>query len=200
MLLTEHVGRRRFDNWTTRAAILLLTLLAFAAWARPIRAAASRAGIATIDITPPIPFRMCGSFSQRLSTGIKDPLMAKAVVFEQGDVRAVMVFCDIAQVSLEVSTRTRLQASRATGIPIENMVIAATHSHTGPLYFGALRDYLHEQTMKEHGSDIYEKIDYPTELVRKLVQVIQQAATSLEPAELAAGYARGDRLDVGRNH
>ncbi len=81
---------------------------------------------------------MCGSFSEELSTGIKDPLLAKAIVLEQGDRRAALVFCDIAQISLDLSTRARLQTANQTGIPAANIAIAAIHSHTGSLYFGAL--------------------------------------------------------------
>src|SRR3972149_645037 len=44
-----------------------------------------QAGVAVVDITPPIPFRMSGYFMERLSTGTKDPLHAKAIVFQQGD-------------------------------------------------------------------------------------------------------------------
>ena len=42
-----------------------------------------RACIAVSDITLPLGYRMCGYFHERLSTAVKDPLLAKAVVFEQ---------------------------------------------------------------------------------------------------------------------
>ena len=44
-------------------------------------AAALRVGSAEIDITPPVGYRMAGYFNERLSTGIHDPLHAKAIVF-----------------------------------------------------------------------------------------------------------------------
>jgi hypothetical protein len=34
-------------------------------------------GIATVDITPPIGYRMCGYFFERPSTGTHDPLLAR---------------------------------------------------------------------------------------------------------------------------
>ena len=43
-----------------------------------------QAGLAVVDITPSVPLRMAGYFYERLSTGIKDPLHAKAIVFRQG--------------------------------------------------------------------------------------------------------------------
>ncbi|MDQ6632267.1 MAG: hypothetical protein M3Y82_11015, partial [Verrucomicrobiota bacterium] len=39
-----------------------------------------KAGLAEIDITPPIGHRMAGYFDERLATGIHDPLHAKAIV------------------------------------------------------------------------------------------------------------------------
>src|SRR5436190_1986620 len=97
-----------------------------------------RAGIAVVDITPPIPFRVAGYFYERLSTGTKDPLHAKAVVFQQGKESAALVFCDLVGISLDVSAPARQKASRATGIPVDHIAVTATHTHTAPLFFGAL--------------------------------------------------------------
>ena len=165
---------------------------------QPVRAEQLKAGIATIDIPPPVPYRMCGSFSERISTGINDPLLAKAVVFKQSKQVAALVFCDIAQISLEVSKQARTRASQEVGIPVEHIAIAATHSHTGPLYFGALQKHFHERTVQKHGTDIYEKVDYPSQLVEKLVTVIGQAANSTSPVRLEAGIANEDRLSFNR--
>ena len=57
--------------------ILWMVALTFPA-AEPLTA-----GVATVDITPPVGFRMAGYFQERLSTGVHDPLQAKCVVFAQ---------------------------------------------------------------------------------------------------------------------
>src|SRR4051794_23512966 len=93
-----------------------------------------RAGAAEIDITPPIDHRMAGYFDERLATGVHDPLKAKALVLQQGKQQITFVFCDLVGVSLNVTTNARALASRKTAIPISNIVICATHSHTGPLF------------------------------------------------------------------
>src|SRR5688572_27819927 len=95
---------------------------------RASAAPALQAGIAVVDITPPVPFRMSGYFNERLSTGVKDALYAKAIVFRQGDASAALVFCDLIGIPLEVSSQARRQASEATGIPSDHIAIAATHS------------------------------------------------------------------------
>jgi len=156
------------------------------------------AGVAVVDITPPTGYRMSGYFRERLSTGTSNPLYAKGIVLKQGEERAAMVFCDIIGISLDVSSRARRQAAERTGIPARNILIAATHSHTGPLYFGGLRKHFHDVAVAEHGSDPYEQVDYPSELVAKLVRVITRANKGARPIRLEAGSAAQEGLSFNR--
>ncbi len=156
------------------------------------------AGIASIDITPPIGYRMSGYFHERLSNGILNPLHAKAIVLRQGKESAALVFCDIIGLSPDVSSRARKKAAKKTGIPSANILITATHTHTGPLYFGALRKHLHDLTVAKHGSDPCEKVDYPSELITKLVKVITEANASVKPFHMEAGVAEQRDLSFNR--
>jgi len=156
------------------------------------------AGVAVIDITPPIGYRMSGYFYERLSTGIKNPLHAKAIVLRQASQRAAMVFCDIIGLSRDVSSRARKQASEKTGIPAENILVAATHSHTGPLYFGALRKHFHDVAVAKYGSDPCEKVDYAGVLSEKIAQVISQADAAVKPVHLQAAVAQQQGLSFNR--
>ena len=90
--------------------------------------------MAEINITPPVGHRMAGYFDERFATGVHDPLKAKALVLQQGGQEFVFVFCDLVGLSLNVTTNARATISRETGIPVSNIVMAATHSHTGPLF------------------------------------------------------------------
>ncbi len=162
------------------------------------RVAQLTAGLAVADITPPIGYRMSGYFNERLSTGTSNPLHAKAIVLRQGETSAAMVFCDIIGLSLDVSSRARKQAAERTSIPASNILIAATHSHTGPLYFGALRKHFHDLAVAEHGSDPCEKVDYAEELVEKLAAVITQANAAAKPVFLSAGSTGQQGLSFNR--
>lgn len=156
------------------------------------------AGVAVADITPPIGYRMCGYFNERLSTGVLNPLHAKALVLRQGDTRAALVFCDIIGISADVSKRARQQAQQETGIPPENILLAGTHSHTGPLYFDALRDYFHEKAVAKQGKDPCEQRDYPSELVAGIVKAIKEADAKVRPVEAQAGVAQQQGLSFNR--
>jgi len=170
----------------------------FACGAGP--AATFRAGFATIDITPPVWWRMSGYFYERFSTGTHDPLQAKAMVLQQGDERAALVFCDLIGVPSTMTGPVRAAASKKTGIPAANIMIAATHSHTGPLYYGALREYLHGRAVKDNGKDPCEGVDYRRVLSDRLVSLIVQANQQLVPVELEVAHTNLAGLAFNRRY
>ena len=156
-------------------------------------------GIAVVDITPPIPYRMSGYFEERLSTGTKDPLHAKAIVFRQGDESAALcVLRSRWPARCRHRSKHESRPRDATGIPADHIAVAATHTHTGPMYFDALRNHFHERSVERLGSDPYEKFDYPTELVAKIVAAVVEANAKLQPVELESGYADETRLSFNR--
>ncbi len=155
-------------------------------------------GIATVDITPPRGYRMAGYFNERSNTGMKDPLFAKAMVLRQGKEQAALVFCDLIAIPHAVSERARALISERSGIPVDHVAICATHSHTGPLFFGVLQRHFHERAMAKQGKDAREEIDYSAKLVNDLVDVVAKGQKALAPAKLAAGVGREDRLSFNR--
>ncbi len=157
-------------------------------------------GAAEVDITPPLGYRMAGYFSERLSTGIHDPLHAKAIVLRHGTEQLALVCCDLIGVPRSVSAQARARMSQRTGIPIPNIVLCATHTHTGPLYEGPLREYFHEAALKQNSTDPQERVDYPALLTDRLVQVIVAAQANLRPAQLQAGIAHQEGLSFNRRY
>ena len=157
-----------------------------------------QAGIAVIDITPPTSYRMSGYFSERLSTGTLNPLKARAFVLKQGGEKVAMVSCDIIGLPPEVTSQARQLACEKTGIPAENILIAATHTHTGPLYWGALRKHFHDKAVAESGDDPCEKIDYAAQLTERIVAVVCKADASVNPVVLRAGKAEQKGLSFNR--
>jgi neutral ceramidase len=157
-------------------------------------------GIATVDITPPIGYRMCGYFFERPSTGTHDPLLAKAIVMRQGDAAYALVVCDLIGHDGRLTRAARDEAQKQTGIPAANITIAATHTHTGPLFAGSLRNHLHEVAKKANpqGIDPRETVDYPKQLVANFVKAIQLADKAREPARIASGIAECKDLSFNR--
>jgi hypothetical protein len=156
------------------------------------------AGFASVDITPPVGYRMSGYFSERLSTGVRDPLHAKALVLKQGDVKAAIVICDLIGLQADVSKRAREKAAEQTKIPVGNICVAATHSHTAPLYFGALRELFHRRAVEKHGKDPQEEVNYSDVLVDKVAEAIAAADKAVQPVKLSAGVGEEKTIAFNR--
>jgi hypothetical protein len=165
-----------------------------------------RVGVAEVDITPPPGYRMAGYFYERLSTGTKDPLKAKAIVFEQGDVRAALVFCDLVGVPGAVTSRARLKAERKTGILAARIGIAATHSHTGPLYYGPMHELLQLRALARGKSfdpapdRSPENFLYESFLDEKIAESVDRANAALRPAGLCVGIAEKQGFSFNRRY
>lgn len=110
--------------FTQAAGALLMT-----AWAQ---AAGIQAGVATVDITPPLGIPMAGYYHERGADGVLDPLFCKALVIEAGGARAAWVTVDLISVTRAVTDEARAEVERTTGIRGDRVMLSATHAHTGP--------------------------------------------------------------------
>lgn len=158
------------------------------------------AGIAEVDITPPIGHRMAGHFYEVLSDGIHDPLKAKALVMQQGEQKFGFAFADIVSVSPNVSRHARQRYSRISNTPMSNVVISATHSHTGPLYDDLRRDYFHDKAVAALGQDPHETVYYPDFLTDRLVEALSLADSQLDEAELIFASIKNPRVSFNRRY
>jgi hypothetical protein len=96
-----------------------------------------RAGCARFDITPDWPLPLAGFASRTgLSEGIASPLHVRAVVLESrtGDstARAVIVSADILWWAPEHVAGYQDKIAGLVGAPAQDVVLAATHTHSGP--------------------------------------------------------------------
>ena len=91
------------------------------------------AGAATSNITPKLGVHMQGYLTDRLADDIADELFAKAIVLRNDDTALAIVVCDLIACYQEHVDIARARAAALTGIPAENILIAATHTHYGPV-------------------------------------------------------------------
>jgi hypothetical protein len=166
------------------AGVLLSSLAPGAAYAEP--AHQLQVGMAEADITPPLGFPMAGYYHERLAEGAIDPLKAKAIVFRDGQTQFAWVVCDLIGVATDLSKAVRQRAAEKTGIPVANIVVSATHSHTAP-------DYMKELHLKLGGERQQpERAAYIDKLISGIAEAICQAHAAASPAVLEAGAARQD--------
>ncbi len=93
-----------------------------------------RVGFGRSDITPRVGVELSGfgPFLCRHSIAVRDRLWARAMALELAGTRAVLVSCDLIGTSLAITRRVREIVSKATGLPGDAIMVACTHTHSGP--------------------------------------------------------------------
>lgn len=89
-------------------------------------------GAAEADITPPIGITLAGALTRRVSASVLDPLHARAVVLESGGTRVAFVLLDIIALGNEDAAAARQAVAEAADMPVENVCVSCTHTHSGP--------------------------------------------------------------------
>ncbi len=170
--------------------LLLFTAVALAV-AAPSSAEGFRVGRAKTVITPPAGMPMAGSYRLRLSEGVHDDLHAKAVVMERDGVRVALVACDLVAVSDGIVADARKIIERSSGIPAANVMISATHTHSGPFIPG--RGSFDD----EFGRNMPVVAKFREQLPQQIAAAVALAAADLQPARVFAG--RGEEGSVAFN-
>lgn len=93
-----------------------------------------RAGVGRRDISNYRPLFLVGyPHVPRISTGVHDPLYATALYLSDGTTSIIVVSVDILFVYHATVRECRRRISEACGVPPENIMISATHTHSGPV-------------------------------------------------------------------
>jgi hypothetical protein len=95
---------------------------------------AMKVGFAKSDITPRVGVELCGfgPYLNRHSIGVRDRLWARAMAVEAGGARVVVISCDLIGAIPEITDPLRARVSAATGIGADAVMVACTHTHSGP--------------------------------------------------------------------
>jgi hypothetical protein len=155
-----------------------------------VEAKVFRVGYGQQNITParPMPMWGYGARHDALSTGVRDPLFAKAIVIEAGTSRLAIVALDLGRAPAGDSMQ-RIRDSLKSDYNIEHVLICGSHTHHGPVI--ELRD------REGHGKGKFDDaVEYASNLEAKIVQAIGSAANDLKDAKIAWGAAS---IDMNRN-
>ncbi len=133
-----------------------------------------RAGASIVDITPTdFPVLVNAMFTERSATNAVDRLNVRALALDDGSTRLVIAVVDTCMVARDLMDRAKDQASKATGIPTDKMLISATHTHSAPSAMGCL------------GSRM--DTNYAVFLVPRMAEAIIGAVKNLQPARVGWG-------------
>jgi hypothetical protein len=110
---------------------VLLMFLNFCPYSR----AELKGGCGRVNITPPVGIPLIGSYGKP-SDNVLDELYARALVLDDGTNAVAIVSCDLLYTPLEeIAGPVRRIITEKTGIPEQNILICATHTHSGPEVF-----------------------------------------------------------------
>ena len=114
-------------------------------------------------ITPSIGTSMAGYAARRdVSKGVHDDLYARAIGIDDGNDKWVIVSLDLARIDRPLRNRIADYVSRKTDIDKKNIIICATHTHSGPDiggYFSEYDEYLFEFTVRKVAGTILASLE-----------------------------------------
>src|SRR6476660_7057362 len=90
-----------------------------------------KVGFGVSDITPAVGREPRGSYRPRVMSGVHDRLLASACVVDDGNTRAALVGIDAGCIMRATGDAARAAIAQRTGIPAENVIISASHTHAG---------------------------------------------------------------------
>ena len=173
----------------TRSALTLAFLLLL----NPISAAETpwQVGLASTEITPREPMWMAGYGGRdQVAEGSLTPLYAKALwMSDSSNHSALLITADLVGIHRDQALRVRQRIAEAHGIELSSVVIACSHTHTGPVVGRNLAPlhYLHLEPAARVVIDRYEQ-----QLDEALVQVAGDAVKAAFPASLSRGLGSCD--------
>ena len=145
-----------------------------------------KAGIAKGNITPKIGIPMDGfAAKRRYSNGIHDAIQAKAIVLDNGKKTVAIVSCDLCWLDNKIVSITKDLIKNQTNISKDNIILAATHTHSGP----AILPLLVAPTKKT--------VEYVKELPNRIACIVNNACRNMKEAKI--GAAKGEVSGLTQN-
>src|SRR3954462_13706520 len=89
-----------------------------------------KAGVVKVDITPPPDTPVTGH--PRKTSGVRDPIRAGILIVDDGKTKAGIVTLDLIGATDALVGAVREAVSSKAGVPRENILVAASHNHSGP--------------------------------------------------------------------
>ena len=118
-----------------------------------------------------------GATVSRLAESIRDDLEANAIFLSDGSESILLVSCDLAGLLPEFVATVREAMGKAAGVASRNIIIACTHTHSGPALLPT--NYLKDLDR-----------EYMERLREWLVQLAQEAVEAARPARIGSGLGK----------
>lgn len=143
-----------------------------------------RAGAVAVDISPPkYPVIIAGGFLEGRADRLNDPLFVRCIVLDDGRTKLAFAIVDTCMMSQALIDDAKQLAFKRCGIPVNHMMVSATHTHSAPAALACLG------TRQDK--------DYAAFLPGKIAEGIVVACAKLQPAKI--GWASIDDWEHTHN-
>ncbi len=152
------------------------------------------AGAAVADITPAGSVFLFGyPHVPRHSAGVHDPLECAALYLRSKTGAALFLANDLIYFSRDFAAAARERIATETGVPVEAVMLSATHTHSGPVMTDSLSNL---------ADAVVPKVDpaYLEWVADRMVAAARMAVENAEPAECGLAVARVEGVGSNRRH
>ena len=139
-----------------------------------------KAGFGRVNINPPMGIGIGGYFIPRHAERILDDIEINCLALELDGVRKLLVSIDHCGMATRIMTGFRQHICEVTGVEMEDIFLASTHSHTTPF----LEDDTEDELKREYHKFVW----------RRMGDVAKFALDDLKPARM--GWAVGKAPNV----
>jgi neutral ceramidase len=141
-----------------------------------------QAGAARVVITPPIGVPLSGYFvaegRKETAREVHDDLYARALVLSDGDSIIAVVTTDLIALGDEELSMVRGEVQQKAGIAPEHLILACTHTHSGPI----VHPFPPVEIVPGQADEAYFRL-----LPRLIGSAVAMAARRMRPARIGAG-------------
>jgi neutral ceramidase len=141
-------------------------------------------GFGAVDITPESGASIPGGFRPNPSKGTRDPLYAVACVLSDGATSVALVGIDELFIGKQTVRQARVRIEKNTKIPAANVLIAASHTHSGGPILSCLGN---------EGDPAYEE-----KVAAGIAKAVEDAWAALQPSELGIGLGKEESISFNR--
>ncbi|HLB73387.1 MAG TPA: hypothetical protein VJJ98_05175 [Sedimentisphaerales bacterium] len=152
-----------------------------------------KGGCAKVNITPPVGIPLIGSYGKP-SEDVLDELYARALVLNDGQTTVAIVSADLLYTPLEeITGPARRIIKEKIGIGEENILICATHTHSGPEVFTRSKF----ESAREAGAPGIDE-SYLQTLVSKIAGSVLIAYRNMQEVKIGAAVGRAPEMVFNR--
>ncbi len=175
-----------------RTFFFLLWICAVSGFVQPVRAQNIEAGSGKQEITPPIgtPLGGYGKRHGHSSEGILDPLYARALALRNGEETFVFISADQVLVDAELREEVLLQIRKKFPLKDRQLMLAATHSHSGAGAYGSR--FWEKFILGKKRADVFKQLS------QKIADSAVESLRNLSPAETESAEIQIDDLVENR--